>query len=806
MAIIERRARLWNEYRLAMLLLCLILLAPPRSVRATHAAQGDVEFVAGELIVGMKPGTRLSALRLPESVAIKRTSRQLDRLNAILLSVPPGEEQRLAAELRHSRGVRFAEPNYLVRPDLVPNDPRWGQQYGPAHIQAPQAWDITTGSASVIVAIIDSGIDAGHPEFSGRLLPGYDFIEQDATPQDGCGHGTHVAGILAAEGNNAIGIAGLTWGARLMPVRALGNYCVGTVLAVAEGIIWAVERGARIINLSVGTPVASSLLEDSTYHAYTHGAALFAAAGNSGTNSIIYPARYSWVMAVGATDSSDLRASFSNTGPELDLMAPGKNILSTTPLGPFYYEIYGVTREYGILSGTSMATPHAAGAAALLASLPTFDTPDKIYQALTQTALDLETPGRDDNTGYGLIQIYAALNFTPNVPTPTPTPPVISYDLLKSTTCSNLLNYQWRDATPGSQLPIFGNDDYATLSLPFPFTFGGVSYADVTVSANGYLTFGGAGGVADNFLIPGIAQPNEFIAPFWDDLNPQPGDVYQRTLGSAPNRQFVVEWHGVPTVASPTSQLTFEVILFETSNNILLQYRTMQGSDADGRSATIGVEYADGVAGQEYAYNQPGAVKNGLALLFVPYSGSPPSLNCQVYTRQVDQNGGLFTTLPFCVEVPAGALQHPATLEIRPLSNAPPMPSDWLDLQHAAEITLSFSPPPPLSPWPEAYICYHYTAEDLIQAGGYPQNLFLTIYESSSTTWRRLVTIAQPSQGIIFARAPHFSIYGVATYARPSRLPLTGAPLSPALMRLLTLLGAIAAGGAAWLYGQRRSR
>ncbi len=793
--------------RITILLLDLSLLAFSQPTRAAQAEEGRGEFVAGELIVGIKPGTSLNALRLPENAALKRTSHQLARLNAVLLSVPPGEEQKLAAELRHTAGVQFAEPNYLVRPDLIPNDPRWGQQYGPLHIQAPQAWDITTGSSSVIVAVIDSGMDAGHPEFSGRILPGYDFIEQDATPQDGCGHGTHVAGILAAEGNNATGIAGLTWGAHLMPVRALGDYCVGTVLAVAEGIVWAVERGARILNLSIGTPFPSSLLENSTYYAYTHGAALFAAAGNSGTNSIIYPARYSWVMAVGATDSGDLRASFSNTGPELDLMAPGKDILSTTPLGPFYYEIYGVTREYGILSGTSMATPHAAGAAALLASLPQFDTPDKIYQALTQTALDLEAPGRDDNTGYGLIQTYAALNFIPTiVPTPTPIPPVISYDLLKSTTCSNLLQYQWRDATPGSQVPIFGNDAYASLSLPFPFTFGGVSYTSVTVSANGYLTFGGAGGVADNFLIPGIAQPNQFIAPFWDDLNPQPGNVYQRTLGSAPNRQFVVEWRDVPTVASPTSQLTFEAVLFETSHNILLQYHTMQGSDADGRSATIGVECADGTAAREYAYNQPGAVKNGLALLFVPYSsGLPPSLNCQVYTRQADQNGGLFTAPPFCVEIPAGALQHAATLEIRPLSEAPPMPSDWLDLQHAAEITLSLSPPPPLSPWPEAYVCYHYTAEDLIRAGGYPQNLFLAIYEPATRKWQSLATIAQPAQGTILARAPHFSIYGVATYARPGRLPVTGAPLSPGLILLLVLLGTIAVGGTAWLHGRRRS-
>jgi thermitase len=793
--------------RLLPLILCLSLILPPSPGRAAPTADSSEEFVPGELIVGMKPGTSLNSLSIPAEAVVKRTSPQLNRLNAALISVPPGQEQKFAERLRRTAGVRFAEPNYLVLPALIPNDSRWGDQYGPAHIQAPQAWDVTTGSSGVIVAVIDSGIDANHPEFSGRLLPGYDFIERDNTPQDGCGHGTHVAGIIAAEGNNATGIAGLAWQTRILPVRVLGNYCAGSVLGVAEGIVWAVERGARILNLSVGTSAPSSLLENSTYYAYTHGAAILAAAGNAGASSIVYPARYPWVMAVGATDAADQRVAFSNSGAELDLMAPGKDILSTTPWGAFFYE-GSVTRQYGTLSGTSMATAHASGAAALLASLPQFDSPDKIYQALTNTALDLETPGWDNQTGYGLIQIYAALNFTPNIiPTPTPAPSATSYDILKSTTCSNLVQYQWRDATLGSQIPLFGNDGYTTIPLPFSFTFGGLSYTQVTVSANGYLTFGGVGSVADNFFIPAIAEPNQYIAPFWDDLNPQAGSLYQRTLGSAPDRQFVIEWHQVPSVASPTSRLTFEVVLFEGSHDILFQYRAMQGADADGRSATIGVEYANGTEGREYAYNQAGAIRNGLALLFKPYptGGTPPSLACRTYTRLIDLNGGFFDAPPFCLEIPSGALQHPATLEIRPLSSAPAMPEDWLDLSHYADISLYFSPPPPLSPWPEAYVCYRYTQADLLQAGGYPQNLFLAIYEPAQQRWESLPTFAQPTQGLILARAPHFSIYGVATYPRPSRLPVTGAPLAPNLLPFLSMAVFAAALFLAWrLRGPKR--
>ena len=210
--------------------------------------------------------------------------------------------------------------------------------------------------------------------------------------------------------------------------------------------------------------------------------------------------------------------------------------------------------------------------------------------------------------------------------------------------------------------------------MPFTFTFGGQTYVNVTVSANGYLTFGGIGSAKDNFIIPSIAQPNNFIAPFWDDLNPSAGGLlYHATFGSAPTREYVIEWHQVPRVGVTGSALTFEVILFEGSNEIKFQYHTLSGSGADGSSATIGVEYADGSAGREYACNRVGAVTKGQALLFVPYATgiTSPSDACTAFTHPVDTTGGFFDAPPFCVNIPAGALQHPATLQIQLLSNAP---------------------------------------------------------------------------------------------------------------------------------------
>jgi len=794
-------------------LLTASLLASPASARAQSAAREDLtppstEIVPGEIVVGMKASYSVAALRMPTGVSLARTSQQLTRLNVAVLRVPAGQEVEYASRFQNTEGVQFAEPNYRVQVALIPNDTYWPQQYGPSQILAPAAWDLTTGSGSVTVAVIDSGLDSSHPEFAGRILPGYDFVEDDSTPQDGCGHGTHVTGIIAARGNNADGIAGMAWEVMIMPLRVLNNYCSGSTADVAEALVWAVERGVRVINLSLGTSAPSTLLENGTYYAYTHGAAIFAAAGNAGSSPVFYPAAYPWVMAVAATDQTSQRATYSNYGAALDLITPGSDIYSTLPTSPgFLYNTpcpnppfpCGKSTQYDALSGTSMAAAHASGAAALLASLPQFDTPDKIYQALTATALDMDVPGRDDNTGYGLIQTADALAFVPTiVPTPTPALPSVSYDILDSSPCANLVQYQWRDATsggPGNWLPVFGNDGFITAALPFTFTFGGQTYANVTVSANGYLTFGGIGSAKDNFIIPSIAQPNNFIAPFWDDLNPSAGGLlYHATFGSAPTREYVIEWHQVPRVGVTGSALTFEVILFEGNNEIKFQYHTLSGTGADGSSATIGVEYADGSAGREYAYNRVGAVTAGQALLFVPYATgtTPPSNACTAFTHPVDTTGGFFDAPPFCVNIPAGALQHPATLQIQLLSNAPHIPDKWLDLGHYANITLAFSPAPPLSPMPEVYVCYHYTAQDVLQAGGHPHNLFIAAYSATASRWESLPTTVDTNQSLLTARAPHLSIFSIAAL-QPSGLPVTGAPLAwdtaTCLSTLILILG-----------------
>ncbi|MBF8282297.1 MAG: Peptidase S8 protein [Anaerolineales bacterium] len=609
---------------------------PPPPTRRTPSF--DVPYVDDEVVVKFSPRASAKAVQHSLSAANART---LD-----VAALAPLGVKILKVPVNQSPAVEFAEPNYLVQiADTLPNDPGWSSQYGPINIQAPQAWDITTGSSSVVIAVIDTGVDLGHPDLAAKIWNnpgetgggkatngldddgdgyvdnwrGWDFVNGDNTPQDDLGHGTHVAGIAAAASNNGVGIAGVAWGARVMALKVLNSGGGGSDSNVAAAMMWAADHGARVINLSLGGG-PSSLMEDAVNYAYVHGVTVVAAAGNAGSLGVLYPAAYDNALAVASTNASNNRSSFSNYGPEIDLAAPGSSIYST-------YWNGGST--YATLSGTSMATPHVAGVAALLAGLPQFDTPDKIRIAMETTALDLGDPGWDQFYGFGLVQARNALLFDPSTITPTPTPPPpIPYAVTTSLTCPPGATFNWLDATGGTNTNITQDDGYLSVLLPFNFIFNGQTKTNVLISANGYLTFGNIGYAYSNVSIPALISPNDFIAPFWDDLNPGAGGgIFYATFGSAPNRRFVVEWNSVPRF-SPNppygeGALTFEAVLAEGSNDILFQYQTLTGPNATGESATVGIEYSTGASGALYAYNTPGSLQEGMAIRFSPIASGP---------------------------------------------------------------------------------------------------------------------------------------------------------------------------------------
>jgi len=615
----------------------------------------DVPYVDDEVVVKFSPRASAKAVQHSLSAANARTLdvAALAPLGVKILKVPVGKVPEVVTQLNQSPAVEFAEPNYLVQiADTIPNDPGWSRQYGPVNIQAPQAWDITTGSSSVVVAVIDSGVDLGHPDLAAKIWNnpgetgggketngldddddgyvddwrGWDFVNGDNNPQDDNGHGTHVAGIAAAASNNGVGVAGVAWGARVMPLKVLDNTGSGSESDLAAAMVWAADHGARIINLSLGAPSPSSVMEDAVNYAYLNGVTVVAAAGNAGSLGVLYPAAYDNALAVASTNASNNRSSFSNYGPEIDLAAPGSSIFSTVPTGTCSY---CDPSGYDYLSGTSMATPHVAGVAALLAGQPGFDSPDKIRIAMQSTALDLGDPGWDQFYGFGLVQARNALLFDPSTITPTPTPPPpIPYAVTTSLTCPPGATFNWLDATGGTNTNITQDDGYLSVPLPFNFLFNGQSKSSVLISANGYLTFGNIGYAYSNVSIPALISPNDFIAPFWDDLNPGAGGgIFYAPFGSAPNRQFVVEWNSVPRfLPNPPygeGALTFEVVLTESTDDILFQYQTLTGPNATGESATVGIEYSTGASGALYAYNTPGSLQEGMAIRFSPIASGP---------------------------------------------------------------------------------------------------------------------------------------------------------------------------------------
>ncbi|MCD1260110.1 peptidase S8 [Paenibacillus athensensis] len=254
--------------------------------------------------------------------------------------------------------VEYAEPNYVFQSSYKPNDPYFETyQYGLKQVNAPAAWDVTQGAPMVRVAVVDTGVQLGHRDLEGKLAPGRDFVGGDDAPEDSNGHGTHVAGIAAAATNNALGVSGMAPLATIMPVRVLDASGSGTLEQVAQGVVYAAQQGAQVINLSLGAPATSTTLRNAVRFAWSQGAVLVAAAGNEGSSAPSYPANYDEVIAVASTNAQDVKSVFSNFGPWVDVAAPGEAIFSTY-LGS----------SYAYLSGTSMAAPLVSGLAALLAA------------------------------------------------------------------------------------------------------------------------------------------------------------------------------------------------------------------------------------------------------------------------------------------------------------------------------------------------------------------------------------------------------------------------------------------------------
>lgn len=378
------------------------------TVKTGHDNANASHFYENEIVIRFRqePGER--DMRIIKSDLRTQSARKLG-YTYVFRSEHMDYEQ-LHSYFERKWNPLYMEPHYMyltneAAPEqtdtdvTIPNDILFTDyQWNLPAIETNRGWNITKGKEDVIVAVVDTGVDLNHPDLKGKLLEGYNVVDPKSKPLDDVGHGTHVAGIIGAIVNNSEGVAGMSWYNKVLPVKVLDNSGSGTTYAVAEGIIWAADHGAKVINMSLGNYADAQFLHDAIKYAFDRDIVLIAATGNDNTERPGYPAAYPEVFAVSATDPDMNKASYSNYGDYVDVMAPGTSIASTYP-----------NNQYAALSGTSMASPHVAALAGLIRSLNPDLTNTEVMDLMRQSVIDLGDPGHDKYYGYGQVDVYKAL-------------------------------------------------------------------------------------------------------------------------------------------------------------------------------------------------------------------------------------------------------------------------------------------------------------------------------------------------------------------------------------------------------------
>jgi subtilisin family serine protease len=383
---------------------------------AAAASAGHSASVTRPVTGPFKSGTVLVHYRDDASSAARSTlergngaSRigQLGHLGTDVLQVPAGREQATVGRLVASGLVDYAEVDGLAAAnDVTPNDTYWTKEWGLSKVHAPHAWATTAGSSSITVAVVDTGLAVGLPEFTGRTVTGYNAFTGTSNTTDDNGHGTYAAGIVAAMGNNAAGVAGMCWNCRIMPVKVLDSSAQGDYATIARGITWAADHGARVINLSLGGTTSSATLDNAVSYAVNKGIVVVVAAGNNSCTCQTWPAASPGALSVGATDATDTLYSYSNRGSWVDVAAPGTNYST------------GADGKYYSFGGTSSATPVVAGLAALLLSKDSTASVGSIAGVIESTSVPVSGGG----VSYGRVDAGAAMDATSGSSTSTPSP------------------------------------------------------------------------------------------------------------------------------------------------------------------------------------------------------------------------------------------------------------------------------------------------------------------------------------------------------------------------------------------------
>lgn len=386
--------------------LALFVAAASLPLAASSASEPPKAKAQVQLLVKLNPRMNEATFKALLSGRGGSQSGLIPALGVRIVRVPSDVADLCRGELERHSDVEYVEPDYTAEAVGTANDPYLGSEWHLSKIQAPAAWDVSTGSSSVVVAVIDTGVLASHPDLAGKVLAGgYDFVANDNDPTDENGHGTAVSGTIAPAADNSLGVVGVSWTNPILPVRVLDAAGSGNYSAICNGITYAADRGAKIINLSLGGTSSSSTLQSAVNYAWNKNCVVVAAAGNNGNNITFYPAACTNVVAVSATNPSDTRPTWSNYGSYVDVSAPGENIWTLSG-----------SNSYAAWSGTSFSSPVTSGIVALMASANTSLNNANLVDLLLKNSDDIGSAGYDVYYGNGRVNalraVTAAKNFT----------------------------------------------------------------------------------------------------------------------------------------------------------------------------------------------------------------------------------------------------------------------------------------------------------------------------------------------------------------------------------------------------------
>src|SRR6266542_3255948 len=451
-----------------------------------------VGVVPGRLLV--KPSDRVNETALQQLFAAQGAQEQsaIAQINLRVLHVPEDKLPVVLEALSHNPNIEFAEPDYIVGPDTlppspVPNDTYYSFEWHLTKIGAPTAWQTTAGASNVIVAILDSGVEATHPDLASQLVPGWNFMDNNADTSDVRGHGTGVAGTVAAASYNGTGVASVAWGCRLMPIRIADTNGYGYASAMSSGLVWAADHGSRVANISYGNVSAMSSVNTAAQYFQSKGGVVTISAGNEATFDST--ADNPLFLMVSATDSTDTLASWSNKGNNVDVSAPGVNIVTT-----------GLNATYGYASGTSFSAPIVAAVAALILSANPSLTPAQVQDIIRTSADDLGTPGFDTSYGWGRVNASKALTAAggpPPTDTATPTATITAPSAAATVSGSASISVSASDNVGVTRVECYINGTLAGTSstTPASFTWNTTTYPNgsYTLLARAYDAAGNVG-------------------------------------------------------------------------------------------------------------------------------------------------------------------------------------------------------------------------------------------------------------------------------------------------------------------------